>query len=116
MTPGDRVVVTGAFGNSGRHIVETLARAIGVRRPIVAAPPALGHSVGVVLGAWLNDVIVTRDEIEGLMQGLLATDSPPVGRVRLSDWAREQRGRTGRRYATELGRRRDRSVAYVKAC
>lgn len=98
-----------------RGLVETLGRAIGVRRPIVRVPPGLGYLAGKLLGALVNDVVITRDEIEGLMQGLLATDSPPVGRIRLSDWARENGVDLGLRYATELGRRRDRDVAYATA-
>jgi NADH dehydrogenase len=59
--------------------------------------------------------VITWDEIEGLMQGLLATESPPVGRVKLSVWAREQADGLGKRYASELRRRRDREVEYANA-
>jgi NADH dehydrogenase len=60
-------------------------------------------------------VVITRDEVEGLMQGLLATGSEPAGRTKLSTWARERAATLGRRYASELGRRRNRRVAYVDA-
>jgi NADH dehydrogenase len=49
------------------------------------------------------------------MQGLLATGSEPAGRTKLSTWAREHAETLGRRYASELGRRRNRRVAYVDA-
>jgi NADH dehydrogenase len=69
------------------------------------------------LGAWLvgkvmGDVMLTRDEVRGLMAGLLATDSPPAGRTRLSDWAREHADTLGMCYASELAHRRDRTKAY----
>jgi NADH dehydrogenase len=89
-----------------RELVETLARTIGVRRPIVSVPPALGYAAGTVLGHMLGDVLITREEIVGLMQGLLATDSPPVGRIRLSEWAQANARTLGRVYANELARRR----------
>jgi NADH dehydrogenase len=98
-----------------RDLVGELCRALGVRRRIVSVPPRLGYAAGWVLGRLLGDVLITRDEIEGLMQDLLATGSPPVGRVKLSAWAREHAGTLGRRYATELGRRRDRRAAYARA-
>lgn len=98
-----------------RELVEELARAMGVRRPIISVPPLLGYFAGRLLGKVVSDVVITRDEIEGLMQGLLATESPPVGRIRLTAWAREHAAVLGRRYATELGRRRDREVAYANA-
>lgn len=98
-----------------RELIEVLARAIGVRRPIVSIPPRLGLLAGWLAGQALGDVLITRDEIEGLMQGLLATDASPVAQTRLSAWAREHAGTLGRRYATELGRRRDRRTAYADA-
>jgi NADH dehydrogenase len=100
---------------SYRELVEELSRAIGVRRPIVSIPPTIGFFAGWLLGKLLRDVVITRDEIDGLMQGLLATASPPVGQIALSAWARQQATNLGRRYATELGRRRDREVAYAQA-
>jgi len=98
-----------------RELVAELARIIGVRRPIVSVSPQLGYMVGSVLGGLLGDVLVTRDEVEGLMQDLLATRSPPTGSTKLSVWAREHAATLGRRYATELGRRRNRRVAYADA-
>lgn len=86
-----------------------------MRRAIVSVPPQLGYAAGRVLGRLLGDVLVTRDEIEGLMQDLLATPSEPTGATRLSAWAREHAATLGRRYATELGRRRNRRVAYADA-
>jgi NADH dehydrogenase len=97
------------------ELIEELSRAMGVRRPIVPVPPWFGYAAGAALGAVLGDVVITREEIEGLMQGLLATSSPPVGRIKLSDWARDNASTLGRRYASELGRRRDRRVAYAEA-
>ncbi len=100
---------------SYRELVQELARIIGVRRPIVSVPPPLGYAAGWLLGKLLGDVLITRDEVEGLMQDLLATESEPTGRTKLSSWAREHAATLGRRYATELGRRRDRRVAYADA-
>jgi uncharacterized protein YbjT (DUF2867 family) len=98
-----------------RGLVEALARAIGVRRPIVSVSPRLGYLAGSLLGKMVGDVVITRDEIEGLMQDLLATASPPVGEITLTEWARQHAETLGRRYATELGRRRDRATAYADA-
>lgn len=97
-----------------RELVAEIARILGVRRRIVAAPPWLGLSVARLVGWWMDDVILTRDEVVGLTTGLLATGSPPAGRTRLTDWARAHSHELGLRYASELARRRDRHTAYER--
>jgi len=112
----DRIIdAIGPETYSYRELVRELARIIGVRRPIVSVPPQLGYAAGWILGKLLGDVLITRDEVEGLMQDLLATESKAAGQTKLSSWAREHAAALGRRYATELGRRRDRRVAYANA-
>ena len=98
-----------------RELVQEIAHAIGVRRPIISVSPGIGYLAAWLLGKALGDVMITRDEIAGLMHGLLATDSPPVGRIKLSVWARENAEDLGRRYASELRRRSDREVEYANA-
>jgi len=95
-----------------RRLVEEIACIIGVKRPIVSVPPAIGYFVGAVLGKIVGDVMITRDEVEGLMADLLVTSSPPAGTTRLTDWARQHAGTLGRHYASELARRKNRQEAY----
>ncbi len=90
---------------SYRELVSRIGEVIGKPRPIVSIPPALGHVFGLLLGFFLGDVLVTREEIEGLMRGLLCVGSPPTGATRLTDWAAEHRTTLGVRYASELKRR-----------
>jgi NADH dehydrogenase len=95
-----------------RGLVRRIGELIGCRRPVVAVPPSLGYAVGWLLGKMLGDVMITRAEIAGLMQGLLAVDVPPVGETNLSDWVRAHAATLGRHYASELARRRNRVAAY----
>jgi NADH dehydrogenase len=88
-----------------RGLVEQLGQIIGCKRPIINIPPPLGHLAGIFMGMVKHDVVITREEIGGLMAGLLAVDTPPVGKIRLTAWAREHRDALGRTYASELLRR-----------
>jgi len=88
-----------------RELVTTLGRIIDVKRPILSVPPAVGHAAGWLLGRALGDVTITRDEIDGLMAGLLYVDVPPAGTTRLTDWAKAHANTLGIRYASELARR-----------
>jgi NADH dehydrogenase len=93
-------------------MVREIARCIGVRRAVLRVPPELGFLAGQVLGALVNDVMITREEIEGLMAGLLYVDASPTGTTRLSTWLSQHAASLGWRYASELARRRDRNTAY----
>jgi hypothetical protein len=58
-----------------------------------------------MLGWAVNDVVITREEIQGLMEGRLWVEAPALGETRLSDWVRENAGTVGRRYESEMARR-----------
>jgi len=95
-----------------RQLLVGIGEIIGCARPLISVPPALGHGAAAVLGLFLRDVVLTRDEIDALMADLLATESRPAGTTRLTDWARRNADRLGRRYASELARRHNRHQAY----
>lgn len=105
---GSENTVTNAIGPETftyRGLVTTLGRIIGVSRPVINVPPALGYAVGWLLGRLLGDVTITRDEIDGLMADLLYVDAPPAGTIRLTDWAAAHADTLGVHYASELARR-----------
>ena len=57
-------------------------------------------------------MIITRDEIDGLMGDLLYVDAPPAGRTALTEWITSHADTLGRCYTSELARRKDRRSAY----
>ncbi len=95
-----------------REMVERIGHIIGCNRPIASIPPNVGYYIGLVLGKLVGDVVTTRQEIAGLMGGLLCTNSPPAGKTRLTDWAKDHAETLGLRYASEMARRRNRRTAY----
>jgi len=98
---------------SYRDLVGEIGRIIGRPRPIVSMPPTIGYWAGVALGVLVGDVVITREEIRGLMDDLLWVDSPPAGTTKLTEWAAEHAESLGRRYASELARRKDRLSDYT---
>ena len=99
-----------------RGLVRTIGAAIGKRRLIISLPPFVGFMVGWLLGKCVGDVMITREEITGLMADLLAVDSPPAGETKLTDWIRTHADTLGRRYTSELARRKDRANQYLTTC
>lgn len=94
------------------ELVRTISEIIGVHRPILRVPPGIGHTVANCLNPFLKDVIITREEITGLMRNLLDSTAPASGPTRLTEWARDQRNILGTRYASEVGRRIHRDREY----
>lgn len=97
-----------------RELVQTIGDIIGARRLIVGVPPWFGYAVGSLISRLQGDVFITREEIDGLMQDLLYTQSPPAGKTKLTDWVRAHRDTLGVKYANELARRKNRNEAYEK--
>jgi NADH dehydrogenase len=95
-----------------RELVATIGTIIGKRRPMVRVPYSVGYWVGRAVGKFVGDVVITREEIEGLVAGLLYVDAAPAGATKFTDWARQNAGVLGVRYASELARRKDRERAY----
>ncbi len=95
-----------------RELVQGIGEIIGQPRPIVSVSPWLGYAAGWLIGKLVGDVMITREEITGLMANLLYVDSPPAGSTKLTDWAKERANTLGLRYTSELARRRDRRAGY----
>jgi len=95
-----------------RELVQKIGEFIGKSRPMLSVPPALGYLGGWLIGKCVGDVLITRDEIEGLMGDLLHTRSTPTGVTKLTDWIREHAATLGIRYASELARRQNRAASY----
>ncbi len=91
-----------------RELVTTIGRLVGHSRPVVSVPPIVAYYVALAAGKVLGDVVITRDEIQGLMEGLLYVDAPSAGTTRLTTWVAEHKSSLGMRYASELARRRNR--------
>lgn len=96
-----------------RELVREVGRAIGTNRPLVPVPPGFAYMVASLIGRLKGDVLVTREEIEGLMADRLYVEAPSAGTTRFSDWAREEADFLGTRYESELARRFDRVRAYL---
>jgi NADH dehydrogenase len=85
-------------------LVALVRSAVNARSPIIHIPPSLMAAAARALGLFVRDVVLTPDEIRGLMAGLLVSHNPPLGRIAFSQWLDENRTSVGRSYANELHR------------
>ena len=95
------------------ELVKNMCNLLGIKRTIITIPPVLGFLAGRVIGKFVNDVFVTREEIEAFMKGYLEIPgAEPAGNTRLMDWVKDNADTLGRAYFSGLARRRDRKQPY----
>ena len=71
---------------------------------VVHIAPSLGFALTRLVGLLLRDVVLTRDEVDGLMAGLLTSDAAPAGTTRLGEWLAGNADALGRQYVSEFRR------------
>jgi len=86
------------------ELVKEIARAVGKSVKLVYVPATVAHIATRLVGAFVGDVILTREEYVGLMDGLLAPEGPSSGKTRLTEWLAENGQTIGRRYSSEVAR------------
>ena len=95
-----------------RELVAAIRGILGVKRAILPMSPGLAYWACRLVGRFVGDVVITREEIRGLMEGRLCVDAPPLGTTRLTDWMERHRKTLGRCYTSEMARRIDRVSGY----
>lgn len=85
-------------------MIQLIAEKVHSKAKILYLRPELALFLSRLVGYLVNDVILTRDEVYGLMSNLLVSGDPPTGRTCLRDWLADNAERIGVTYASELGR------------
>ncbi len=86
------------------ELIQLIADKIQSKAKIIHLRPGLALFLSKFIGYMVNDVVLTRDEVEGLMANLLVSKNPPTGKTRLSDWLTQNASIVGTSYASELAR------------
>jgi uncharacterized protein YbjT (DUF2867 family) len=103
----DEDVVFDAAGPSRstfEAFVRLIAQAVGSRAWIGRAPPEIALAASRVAGFAVRDVLLTRDELGALRDGLIVSHQEPRGRDRFDIWLADHASKVGRRYTSELAR------------
>jgi NADH dehydrogenase len=86
------------------QLVRLMAKILGSRARLLNGPPWLALIASRLMGLALADVMLTRDELQGLMSNLLVSNSAPTGQTLFSNWILANVTSLGKRYASEIGR------------
>jgi NADH dehydrogenase len=95
---------TGPETYTFNQLIDLLSDAVGSRTRILHLPPSFALWISKIIGKFLGDVVLTSEEITGLMDNLLVSDAPPPGKTLLSQWVKQNASSLGVHYASELNR------------
>jgi len=87
-----------------KEMTQLIGATIGKKRLLIPLPPRLALLAAQFLSLFVNDVMLTSEEVDGLMANLLVSKEPPRCKTSLKDWLKENRETVGRNYASELAR------------
>jgi NADH dehydrogenase len=86
------------------ELIRLIADRVQSKARIIHLRPGWAFFLSKFIGYMVNDVVLTRDEVEGLIANLLVSKNPPTGKTRLSDWLNQHADTIGTHYASELNR------------
>ena len=104
--PADANAIVDAVGPEKytfRELVALVASSVGEARGLIGLPPRVALAATALVGLLVRDVVLTEDEVRGLMSGLLTTDGAASGETRFSEWLKENASWLGKEYHSELG-------------
>jgi uncharacterized protein YbjT (DUF2867 family) len=86
------------------ELVRFIGEKIGHPKPIVHLPPQVALRAAQFISLFVGDVVLTPEEVDGLMANLLVSSELPRCKTSLGDWLAENRETVGAVYASELAR------------
>jgi NADH dehydrogenase len=87
-----------------KQTVELIGKTIGISRPLIPLPPRLALLAAQTLSLFVQDVMLTPEEVDGLMANLLISKEAPRCKTSLKDWLAENKNSVGKEYASEITR------------
>jgi len=87
-----------------REFVKLIGERVGAQRLLISVPPRLALFAAQILSLFVKDVILTPEEVDGLMGNLLVSKEPARARTAFKDWLNSNRETVGARYASEIQR------------
>jgi NADH dehydrogenase len=89
---------------SFEQLVRLIAQKINRKVLFLKLPAGAGIFLGKVIGLIMRDVLLTGDELRGLMAELLTSTQEPNARTRFSEWLELNNDTIGCAYSSEIAR------------
>lgn len=84
--------------------LKLIAKELNKKVVFVHTTPSVGILLGKLIGLLVRDIVLTQDELRGLMRNKLTSIQVPNGKTLFSDWLRDNKQSIGNGYTSELNR------------
>jgi uncharacterized protein YbjT (DUF2867 family) len=89
---------------SFEDLVRLIARSVGSGTRLIRVSPRAALALSGLVGWFVRDRMLTPEEVEGLMAGLLVSSASPTGETRLSSWLTAHADKVGLSHFSEIAR------------
>ncbi|HCC79688.1 MAG: epimerase [Chloroflexi bacterium GWB2_49_20] len=103
-TNGSIVDAIGPETFTFKEFLQLITTSLGRTTKLIHMPSPVGIAFGKILGMFLRDVVLTENELRGLMQEMLTSTQMPNGLTRFTDWLEQNKDTVGASYSSEIAR------------
>jgi uncharacterized protein YbjT (DUF2867 family) len=89
---------------SFEEFLQLIIASLSRKTKLIHIPASFGILLGRIIGVFVGDDVLTRNELKGLMEEYLVSKDPPNGETRFSEWLKTNRDTIGTSYSSELDR------------
>ena len=87
-----------------KEMVQLIGKMTATNKLLIPFPPRLALWAAQFMSIFVKDVMLTPEEVDGLMANLLISKEPPRCKTSLRNWLEENKATVGKQYASELAR------------
>jgi NADH dehydrogenase len=87
-----------------KEMVQLIGKTINASKLLIPLPPVFALWAAQLISIFVKDVMLTPEEVDGLMTNLLISKEPPRCKTSLRNWLEENKATVGKQYASELAR------------
>lgn len=87
-----------------KEFLQLISSKLSPNTTLVHVPPTLSIFLGRIIGLAARDILLTQEELKGLMDGLLTSKQVPNGTTHFTKWLEANKDIVGKTYTSELGR------------
>jgi len=87
-----------------KEMVQLIGKSANASKPLIPFPPLLALWAAQFMSIFVKDVMLTPEEVDGLMANLLISKEAPRCKTSLRNWLEENKVTVGKQYASELAR------------